>query len=144
VTGALNFIAPAAGNAWVRPGVFYHCLLFTGHGPLHYTGAMPELTPEHIAVLERLRDAGFALAAFPMYASHIGVKKGNCAALLAPAAGGKVQLFGEPCYTVNGSLSVRLRRDGREWFVWKKAQLEATPARVAEVARFREELVRLL
>jgi hypothetical protein len=144
VTGALNFIAPAAGNAWVCPGVFYLCLLFTGHGPLHYTGAMPELTPEHIAVLERLRDAGFTLAAFPMYASHVGVRKGNCAALLAPATGGRMQLFGEPCYLVNGSLSVRVRREGRKWFVWKKTQLEATPERLAELTRFREELASLL
>jgi len=101
---------------------------------------MPELTPEHIAALERLRNAGFSLAAFPMCANHVGVKRGNCAALLTPAVSGALELYGEPCYLVNGSLSVRVRRDGREWFVWKKAQIEATAGRIAEVARFRKEL----
>ena len=105
---------------------------------------MMEFTAAQIASLERLRDAGFTLAAFPMYASHIGVKKGNCAALLAPASGAGMQVYGEACYLVNGSLSVRVRRDGREWFVWKKEQLEATPERLAELARFREELAALL
>lgn len=105
---------------------------------------MLELTSQQMAVLERLRQRGFAFAAFPLYAAYLGVKKGNCAALLAPQNGTTLKVYGEVCYLVGGQLSVRVRRTGREFFVWKKNELEATPERQDELARFREELVELL
>jgi len=101
---------------------------------------MLELTPRQIAVLEKLRDAGFGLAAFPLYASYLGLKKGNCAILLAPVAGGGMQPFGEPCYLVGGNLGVRMKRAGREWFVWKKEQVEVTAERLGELQRFTAEV----
>lgn len=101
---------------------------------------MLELTPQQIAVLERFRDAGFGLAAFPLYASYLAVKKENCAVLLAPVAGGGMKLYGEPCYLVGGNMGVRARREGRDWFVWKKEQVEATPARLQELQRFAAEV----
>ncbi len=106
-----------------------------------------ELTPPQVAVLERLRDAGYTLVAFPMYAQHVGVRKGDCAALLAPA-GTSMALFGEACWLVNGNLSVRVRRPeasgARDWFVWKKQSVEATPERLAELAKFNAELAERL
>jgi len=101
---------------------------------------MLELTPQQIALLEKFRDAGFGLAAFPLYASYVGVKKGNCAVLVAPVAGGGLQTYGEPCYLVGGNLGVRMRREGREWFVWKKEQVEVTPERLGELQRFTGEV----
>ena len=98
-----------------------------------------ELTREQIAALERLAGAGYEIVAFPMYASAVGVRRGECAALLEPVAGG-MRVVGEACWLVEGNLSVRVRREGREWFVWKKKQVEATEKRVAEVERFEEEL----
>lgn len=105
---------------------------------------MLELTPQQMAVLERLRQPGFALAAFPLYASYLGVKKGNCAALLAAQNGATMKVYGEACYLVGGQMGVRVRRGGREFFVWKKNELEATPERQEELARFRAELEALL
>ncbi len=99
-----------------------------------------ELTSQQIAVLERLAAQGFQIVAFPLYASAVGVRKGNCAGLLGPVAGGGMELFGEPCYLVEGNLSVRIARDGKQWFVWKKKHLEATRKRLAELRRFAEEL----
>lgn len=101
---------------------------------------MLELTPQQIALLERLRAQGFLLIAFPLYANAIGVRKGNCAALLVPTEGRGLRLFGKPSYLVNGNLSVRVTRGGRQWFVWKKQQMEVTPERQAELQRFTEEL----
>ncbi len=101
---------------------------------------MLELTPQQVALLEKLRDAGFGLAAFPLYASYVGVRKENCVMLLAPIAGGGMQPFGEPCFLVGGNLGVRMTRDGREWFVWKKEQVEATPERLEELQRFTAEV----
>ncbi len=105
---------------------------------------MLELTPQQMAILERLRERGFAFAAFPLYASYIGVKKGNCAALLSPQNGAGMNVYSEASYLVKGQLSVRVQRGGREFFVWKKSEWEATPERCAELARFRAELDELL
>lgn len=105
---------------------------------------MLELTPQQMAILERLRQRGFAFAAFPLYASYIGVKKGNCAALLSPHGGATLKVYGEPCYMVNGQLTVQVPRNGREFFVWKQSELEATAERRAELLQFRTELEELL
>jgi len=104
---------------------------------------MMELTPEQIAVLERLHGRGFALVAFPLYASKVGVRKGDCAALLDPVPGG-LRAFGEPCYLVDGNLSVQVTQGGAKAFVWKTTRLGATPERLAELQAFREELEELL
>jgi hypothetical protein len=105
------------------------------------TGEPMQLTQHQVSVLERLRSRGFVLVAFPMYATYVGVRKGNCAALLAPEASGGLHVFGEPCYLVGGNLSARIARGGRQWFVWKKEKLEATPARLAELRHFTAELL---
>lgn len=79
-----------------------------------------------------------------MYENYVGVKKAGCAALLAPLVGGGFKIFGEPCFLLNGHLTVRVRRDGRDWFVWKKEKLEATAARLEELCLFAAELSELL
>lgn len=105
---------------------------------------MLELTPAQIAVLEKLAAHSFRGAAFPLYANAVGVRKGNCAALLAPVAGNGLKLVGEPSYLVDGNLSVRVTRDGKNYFVWKKKQIAVTPERQAELERFSAELAELL
>jgi hypothetical protein len=99
-----------------------------------------ELTPRQIAILERLQGRGFQIVAFPMYASHIGVRKGNCAALLAPFASGGFGLSSTSSYLIDGNFSVRVTSDGHDWLVWKKNKLEATPARLSELDTFTAEL----
>ena len=123
-----------------------------------------DLTPQQIAILERLQKRGFEIVAFAMYANYIGVRKGNCAALLAPAAsggpataggpgrregtvasgglatGGGFTVFGTPAYLIAGNFGVRVNRDGQEWFVWKKERIEATAARLAELEKFSAEV----
>lgn len=105
---------------------------------------MLDLTPEHLAALQRLRAAGFALVAFPMYERHVGVRRGDCALLVAPGPDGRLGVFGEPCWLVEGKLAVRVRQQGREWFVCKQARVEATPERLAELAAFRAEIEQML
>ena len=99
-----------------------------------------ELSPQQIAILERLHARGFEIVAFPMYASCIGVRKGNCAALLAPVVPAALRVYGAASYLIAGNLSVRISGDGSDWFVWKKDKLEATPARLAELTAFSAEL----
>ncbi|HEY4948957.1 MAG TPA: hypothetical protein VIH88_01365 [Candidatus Acidoferrales bacterium] len=99
-----------------------------------------DLSPQQLAILQRLHIAGFEIVAFPMYANYVGARKGNCAALLAPAASDSFKIFGAPAYLIGGNFSVRVRRNGREFFVWKKESLEVTPERLAELDAFAAEL----
>jgi hypothetical protein len=95
-----------------------------------------DLTPQQIAILERLQAREFEIVAFPMYASHVGIRKGNCAALLAVIASSGFALFGSAAYLMGGNFAVLVRRDGQDLFVWKKEKLEATADRLAELEAF--------
>jgi hypothetical protein len=103
-----------------------------------------ELSPRQITILEGIITHGFNIVAFPLYANAVGIRSGNCAALLDPIAGGGFRLYGEPCMLLDGNLTVRVTDKGRVWFVWKKQRLEATPERLAELDRFVPELKLLL
>ena len=105
---------------------------------------MPELTARQKQALTRLIGQGFQIIAIPPYESALCVRLGNCAALLAPVEGGNVRLMAPPSFLIDGNLSVKIERGGREWFVWKKREIEATEERKAELGRFRERLEELL
>ncbi len=79
-----------------------------------------------------------------MYATYVGARKGNCAALLAPIEGGTFKIFGTPAYLIEGNLAVRITRNNREYFVWKKNQIEVTPDRLAELSIFSTAIVEAL
>jgi hypothetical protein len=99
-----------------------------------------ELTPLQTAVLERLVERGLRLVAFPLYASAIGVRRDSCAALLVPVDGGGLRLLGDPCYLIDGNLSVQVQRAGTRQFVWKTKSVEATPDLLAGLNQFAQEL----
>jgi len=106
--------------------------------------SVSELTPAHIAILERLVAEGFVPVAFPLYASAMGVRRGSFAALLIPAGDAAMKIMGEPCYVVGSNLAVRTRREGRQVFVWKDKAIEATPELLEELARFSSDLAFLM
>ncbi len=95
-------------------------------------------------MLERLHGEGFTLEAFPLYERHVGVRKGNCAALLTPVATGTMEIFNEPAFLVGGNFGVRIVRGQKRFFVWKKQELEVTREREEELRRFGEELKKIL
>src|SRR6201987_995387 len=99
-----------------------------------------DLTPKQAAVLQRILSLGFELIAFPVYPNHVGIRRGNCAALLVTVVPDTLRLFAEPAYLVEGNLSARITLDGHDYFIWKKQRLEATPARRAELASFADAL----
>ncbi len=105
---------------------------------------MNELTSQQMAILERLISEGYVPVAFPLYANTVGIRKGDCAALLDPVSAGGFRLFGEPCMLLDGNLTVRVKDKGQSWFVWKKQRMEATPERLSELDRFVAELRILL
>jgi hypothetical protein len=105
---------------------------------------MNEFSPQQIAILERLVSKGFVPVAFPLYANAVGIRRGSCAALLEPVANGGFRVFGEPCFLLDGNLTVRITEKGKSWFVWKKQRLEATAQRLSELEQFVVELKLLL
>ena len=105
---------------------------------------MIELSPLQMQVIERLFEAGFRPLAIPPYESALCMKKGNCAAVLAPVPNGGMKLLAPPSYLVAGNLSVKLKRGLGEVFVWKKNEVEATPERLRELESFRQELAESL
>jgi hypothetical protein len=103
-----------------------------------------DFTPQQLSILERFHARDFEIVAFPMYANYVGVRKGNCAALLAPVATEGFRLHGQPAYLIGGNFSVRVKREGLDWFVWKKEKLEVTAARLTELESFSSQLSEVL
>ena len=103
-----------------------------------------ELTAQQKDILERLRSHGLEIVAFPMFESLVGVRKGNCAALLAPMGADRFSIQGEPTYLVGGDLSARVVRSDGHYFVRKQEHLKATPERLAELEHFTAELAEAL
>lgn len=104
----------------------------------------PELSGTHIRTLERLVASGFELVSFPLFPTHIGVRKDDCIALLAPRPEGQFELFGEPTCLVAGQLSAKVQRADGVYFVWKSEQVPATPERLARLREFGTALRALL
>ena len=94
--------------------------------------------------MERLLEAGFRPVPIPPYESALCMKKGVCAAVLAPVPNGGWKLLAPPSYLLDGNLSVKLKRGSGEVFVWKKLQVEATPEKMSELDAFRWELCAIL
>ncbi len=103
-----------------------------------------DLTAQQREILERLRSHGIDVISFPRYANLVGVRKGNCAALLAPSGADGFSIQGEPTYVVGGDLSARVVRSDGQYFVRKQEHLKATPERLAELDRFTAELAEAL
>ncbi len=105
---------------------------------------MVELSPQQMQVMERLFAAGFRPIAIPPYESALCMRKGNCAALLAPVPNAGIKLLAPPSYLVDGNLSVKLKRGSGEVFIWKKTEVQATPEKLKELESFRRELTEIL
>jgi hypothetical protein len=102
---------------------------------------MVELTQAQTDTLKRLFAAGFRPIAIPPYENALCLHRGECAVLLAPVENGGLRLLTPVTLLVNGNLSVRLKRPSGEVFVWKGTEVPVTPERLAEMEKFREELV---
>jgi len=103
-----------------------------------------EITAQQASILERLHTHDFQIVAFPMYENYIGVRKGNCAALLAPQGSGGFGVYGTPTCLVNGNLSAKIFQADGHYFVAKKDKIEATPERLRELDAFSAELAEAL
>jgi hypothetical protein len=101
-----------------------------------YSVGNMDITPHQAGVLEQLQQKGFQLGAFPLYTNYIVVRKGNCAALLAPLVENGFAVYGAPTCMVGDNLGVRVKRNDGDWFVFKKDKIRATPERIDELEDF--------
>jgi len=95
-------------------------------------------------VVERLFAAFFRPIAISPYENVLCMRKGDCAAVLAPVPGGGLKLLAPPSFLVDGNLSVKVTRGLGEVFVWKKREVAATPEKLQELDSFRRELSEML
>jgi len=105
---------------------------------------MVELTAQQMKTMERLFEDGFRPIAIPPYESALCLKRGDCAAVLAPVPNGGLRVLAPPSYLVAGNLSVKLKRGPGEVFVWKKNEVQATPDRLEELRQFQGDLIQIL
>ena len=105
---------------------------------------MVELSPRQMQVMHQLIAAGFRPIAIPPYESALCIRKGNCAAVLSPVPNGGLKLLAPPSFLVDGNLSVKLKRQNKEVFVWKKKEVEATAEKLSELENFKKELTDIL
>jgi hypothetical protein len=103
-----------------------------------------DLTPKQAALLQRILSRDFELIAFSVYPNHIGIRRGNCAALLSPIVPDTFRIFAEPAHLIDGNLSARISLDGHDYYIWKKQKLEATDARRTELSSFTADLTEAL
>jgi len=103
-----------------------------------------EITPQQASVLDRLNVRGFQIVAFPMFESYIGVRKGNCAALLSPQGSGGFSIYGRPSLLIGGNFSAKVLQGDGHYFVAKQEKLEATRERQSELDSFEAELAEAL
>lgn len=102
------------------------------------------LTDRQMQVMQRLFEAGFRPIAIPPYESALCLRRGECAAVLAPAENGGLRILAPASFLVGGKFGVRVRRGGKEVFVFKRQELEATQERLDELTEFERSLEQIL
>ena len=121
------------------------CLRRTGQNETgRYNIEMQELTQKQMEVMKRLFEAGFRPIAIPPYESALCLRRGECAAVLAPVEGGGFKILAPASFLVDGKFGVRLNRGGKDMFVFKQQELEATPERLHDLAEFQKSLDEIL
>jgi hypothetical protein len=93
--------------------------------------------------LQQIYVAGFELKVFDRFPKCVGVVRDHCIALLVPSPDG-LQMLGTPGWLMGEAMGVLVENGGRKVFQAKQEILEATPERMEELKRFREDLNRLL
>jgi hypothetical protein len=145
------FIRNATLGAWVPPLrdlARQKCGAEEKAGSLRMTeigmGESMELTQRQMQIVERLVGAGFQPMEIGPFQRGLCMRKGECVALLGPVANGGLQLLVPVTFLIEGNLSVKIKRENGEVFVWKGKELEATAERSRELEGFRNELVGIL
>jgi hypothetical protein len=93
--------------------------------------------------LQHIYLAGFELQTFDRFPKCVGVIRDGCIALLVPGVDG-LQMLGTPGWRMGDAIGVLVEKEGRQVFQNKQEIVEATPAKLELLQRFREDLKSLL
>jgi hypothetical protein len=99
--------------------------------------------PDPAEQLQQIYLAGFELKIFDRFPKCVGVVRDHCIALLVPLPDG-LQMLGTPGWLMGEAIGVLTETGGRKVLQAKQEIVEATPERLQELRRFREDLSRLL
>jgi hypothetical protein len=99
--------------------------------------------PDPAKQLQQIYVAGFELKVFDRFPKCVGVVRDRCIALLVPSPDG-LQMLGTPGWLMGEAIGVLIETGGRKVFQAKQEIVEATPERLEDLRRFREDLSRLL
>jgi hypothetical protein len=99
--------------------------------------------PDPAKQLQQIYVAGFELKVFDRFPKCVGVVRDNCIALLVPSPDG-LQMLGTPGWLIGEAIGVLVETGGRKVFQAKEEIVEATPARLEALTRFREDLLQML
>ncbi len=99
--------------------------------------------PDPAEQLQRIYAAGFELQTFERFPKSIGVVRDNCIALVEVTPEG-LRMVGTPGWRMGEVMGVLVEREGRQVFQAKSELVEATPARLELLQRFRTDLEKLL
>jgi hypothetical protein len=94
--------------------------------------------------LQRIYAAGFDLQTFERFPQAIGVIKDGYIAFLIPGGPEGLQILGNVGLRMGESLGPLVERGGRQVFVHKEEEIEATPDMIAALVQFKSELKSLL
>jgi len=89
--------------------------------------------------LQRLYVAGFELQTFERFPNSVGVSRGECIVLMMPTPQG-MQMIGTPGWRIGEVIGVLTEVNGRRVFQNKDQLVEATPERLTELERFRNDV----
>ena len=99
--------------------------------------------PDPSEQLQRIYQAGFGLETFERFPKAVGASRDGCIALLEATPEG-LRMVATPGWKMGEVLGVLVERGGHPVFQAKSEVVEATPERLAALARFREDLEKLL
>jgi hypothetical protein len=103
-----------------------------------------ELTERQMQVMKGLFEAGFRPVAIPPYESALCLRRVECAVVLAPVYGGGFKILAPATFLVDGKFGVRVNRGGKDVFIFKQQEVEATPERLRELREFQKTLDEVL
>ena len=95
------------------------------------------------AQLQRIYLAGFELQTFDRFPKCIGVVRDGCIAMLVSGVDG-LQILGSPGWHMGEAIGVLVEKNGRKVFQSKQEIVEATPERLDQLRKFKDELRDLL
>jgi hypothetical protein len=99
--------------------------------------------PDPAKQLEAIYLVGFEIETFERFPNSLGLRKGNCIALVQASNDG-LKIVGQPGWRMGELLGVLVERAGQRIFQAKSELVDATPERLLELEGFRRELEDLL